>query len=91
LRAGLVRDRVAAGLDRADLLEDAVDVGRRHEALIGADQRAQLVADRPLKVAQDLRPVGIALQARGGSVEVPRGPRPPVKPRPGLGSVSYPA
>ena len=64
------RHRLAAGVDRADLLEHAVDVGRGDEAVVGTEQGGELVADRPLEVAQDLGPVRIVLQARGGSVEV---------------------
>ena len=62
--------RVVAGVDRADLLEDAVDVGGGDEAIVGSEQRDELVADGSLQVAEDLRPVGVVLQARGGSVEV---------------------
>ena len=37
---------------------------------LGPEQRGQLVADRTLQVAEDLRPVRIVLKARGRLVQV---------------------
>ena len=72
--APLLGNGLVAGVDRADRLEDAVDVGRTDQAIVGTDQASEPVADGPLEVAQDLGPVGIVVEAGGGSVEVPRKP-----------------
>jgi hypothetical protein len=63
-----------AGVRGTDLLQDAADVGGGDHAVVGSEQHHELVADRSLQVAEDLRPVRIVLQARGGSVEVSRKP-----------------
>ena len=63
-----------SGVDRADRLEHAVDVGGGDQAVVGTGQGRELVADGSLEVAQDLVAVRIVFQAAGRAVEVSRKP-----------------